>query len=96
MMGSEANEAADTPAMVVMMGLLLLLLLLLLLQDGSRVGVVQFPHMLLEIEVAAKALAAQPARKRLLVVVSVHVESQIVDLERGVRHGRVLLIIFNL
>ena len=87
MMGSEADEAAHTPAMMVMMGLLLLLLLLLL-QDGSRVGVVQFPHVLLEIEVAAKALAAQPARKRLLVVVSVHVESQIVDLERGEREEK--------
>ena len=52
----------------------------LVLQQGSRVRVVQFPHMLLEIKVAAETFAAQVASEGLFVVVSVHVERQIVDL----------------
>lgn len=40
----------------------------------------QLPHVLLEVEIPAKALAADLAGERLLVVVRVHVEGQIVDL----------------
>lgn len=40
----------------------------------------QLSHVFFEIEVSAKALAANLTGERLLVVVSVHVESQIVDL----------------
>ena len=53
----------------------------MVLHYGARVGVVEFPHVLLEIKVAAETFAAQTASERLLVVVSMHVERQIVDLE---------------
>lgn len=43
----------------------------------------QLPHVLLQIEVAAEALGADLARVRLLVVVRVHVEGQVVDLVEG-------------
>lgn len=59
--------------------------LVMMLHDGPRVGVVKFPHVLLEIKVAAETFAAQTASERLLVVVSVHVESQIVNLKREKR-----------
>ena len=71
-MGSEADADAagnDAAAAAVV-----------LLQDGPRVGVVQFPHVLLQIEIAAKALATQTASEWLLVVVSMHVERQVVNL----------------
>lgn len=45
-----------------------------------RTRVVQLPRVLLQVEVAAEALAADPAGKRLLLVVCVHVERQVVDL----------------
>lgn len=48
-----------------------------------RAGVVQLPHVLLEIEVPAEALTADLAGERLLVVVRVHVKGQIVDLVKG-------------
>lgn len=48
--------------------------------EHRRAGVVQLPHVLLEVEVSAKALAADLAGERLLVVVRVHVEGQVVDL----------------
>lgn len=55
---------------------------------GSRAGqpqtaVVQLADVLLEIKVPAKALAARGAGERLLVVVGVHVEGQVVDLVEG-------------
>ena len=65
----DAGHVADIAAAIAMM-----------LHDGARVGVVEFPHVLLEIKVAAKTFATESARERLLVVVSVHVERQIVDL----------------
>lgn len=43
----------------------------------------QLPHVLLEIEVPAEALTADLAGERLLVVVRVHVKSEIVDLVEG-------------
>lgn len=55
----------------------------MVLHYGARVGVVEFPHVLLEIKVAAETFAAQTASERLLVVVSMHVERQIVDLMEG-------------
>ena len=67
MMGKADADAADAS-------------LMMMLHDGPRVGVVKFPHVLLEIKVAAKTFATESARERLLVVVSVHVERQIVDL----------------
>lgn len=42
--------------------------------------VVQLSHVLLQVEVSAEALGADFALKRLLVVVGVHVERQVVDL----------------
>jgi len=48
--------------------------------EHRRACVVQLPHVLLEVEVPAKALAADLAGERLLVVVRVHVEGEIVDL----------------
>lgn len=46
----------------------------------SRARVVQLPRVLLQVEVATEALAADPAGERLLLVVCVHVERQVVDL----------------
>lgn len=40
----------------------------------------QLPHVLLQVEVPAEALAAYLAGERFLVVVRVHMESKIVDL----------------
>lgn len=51
--------------------------------EHRRARVVQLPHVLLEVEVPAEALAADLAGERLLVVVRVHVEGQIVDLVEG-------------
>ena len=48
---------------------------------GARL--VQLPHVLLQVKVPAEALGADLARVRLLVVVRVHVEGQIVDLVEG-------------
>lgn len=45
--------------------------------------VVQFPHVLLEVEVAAKAFTADAAGERLLLVMCVHVEGEVVDLVEG-------------
>lgn len=45
-----------------------------------RARVVQLPHVLLQVEVPAEALAADLAGKRFLVVVRVHMESEIIDL----------------
>lgn len=55
---------------------------------GERHGrgwpaLVQLAHVLLEVEVAAEALATDLARERLLVVVGVHVEREVVDLVEG-------------
>ena len=46
-------------------------------------AVVQLPDVFLQVEVAAEALAAGGAGEGLLVVVSVHVEGQVVDLMEG-------------
>ena len=53
---------------------------------GEAVGVVlvQLPRVLLEVEVAAESLLTDLARERLLLVVRVHVEGQVVDLQRFV------------
>lgn len=40
----------------------------------------QLPRVFLQVEVAAEALAADPAGERFLLVVCVHVERQVVDL----------------
>lgn len=40
----------------------------------------QLPRVFLQVEVAAEALATDPAGERLLLVVCVHVERQVVDL----------------
>lgn len=48
--------------------------------EHRRACVVQLPHVLLQVEVPAEALAADLAGKRLLVVMRVHMESEIVDL----------------
>ena len=59
-----------------------------------RAVVVQFAHVLLQIEVATESLAAQLARERLLVVVRVHVERQVVDLMEGlVAHATLVLLV---
>lgn len=44
---------------------------------------VQLPHMFLQVKVATEALGADLARVRLLVVVRVHVEGQVVHLMEG-------------
>lgn len=64
-------------------------LLIVALTGGHQTRhAVQFLHVLLQIEVPAKALAAYLTGERLLVVVRVHVERQIVDLMEGlVAHG---------
>ena len=49
----------------------------------GRSRVMEFPHVLLEVEVPAEALAADLAAEGLLVVVRVHVEGEIVDLVEG-------------
>lgn len=51
--------------------------------EHRRTRVMQLPHVLLEVEVPAKALAADLAGERFLVVVRVHVEGQVVDLMEG-------------
>jgi len=48
--------------------------------EHRRSGVVQLPHVLLEVKVPAKTLAADLAGEGFFVVVRVHVEGQIVDL----------------
>ena len=48
--------------------------------------------MLLEVEVAAEALLTDLARERLLLVVSVHVEGQVVDLKQNQFHFTKLII----
>lgn len=48
--------------------------------EHRRARVVQLPHVLLQVEVPAEALAAYLAGERFLVVVRVHMESKIVDL----------------
>lgn len=62
------------------------------LGDGRRHGrrrrsvgrvLVQFPHVLLEVEVPAEALAADGTLEGLFVVVGVHVEGEVVDLMEG-------------
>lgn len=54
----------------------------------------ELPHVFLEIKISAKTLAAHAARKRLLVVVSVHVERQIVNLVKGLRANRAFVGLF--
>jgi hypothetical protein len=44
------------------------------------VDIVQLPHVLLQIEVPAKTFRANLALERLLIIVGVHVERQIIDL----------------
>ena len=44
---------------------------------------VELPGVLLEVEVPAEALVADLAGERLLLVVRVHVEGQVVDLKQG-------------
>lgn len=48
--------------------------------EYRRARVVELPHVLLQVEVPAEALAAYLAGERFLVVVRVHMESEIVDL----------------
>lgn len=50
---------------------------------GGREAVVQFPDVFLQVKVTAEALAAGGAGERLLVVVRVHVEGEVVDLVKG-------------
>lgn len=45
----------------------------------------QFPHVFLEVEVPAEALAADLAGEGFFVVVGVHVEGEVVDLVEGFR-----------
>lgn len=51
--------------------------------------------MLLEVEVSAKALAADLAGEWLFVVMGVHVESEVVDLVEGFRAHRTLISFFT-
>lgn len=55
---------------------------------------VQFPHVLLKIEVPAETFAAHAACERLLVVVRVHVEGQVVDLVEGLAAHRAFVGLF--
>lgn len=54
----------------------------------------QFPDVLLQVEVAAKTLATSGAGEGLLVIVCVHVESQVVDLVEGLVADRALVLLF--
>lgn len=49
----------------------------------ATTDVMQFAHMLLEVEVATKALCANLAGERFLIVVCVHVKGKIVHLMKG-------------
>ena len=72
---------AEDLLLLLRLRLRLLLLLLLLLRTGT--GIVQLSRVLLQVEVAAESFSADAASKRLLVVVRVHVERQVVNLMEG-------------
>lgn len=49
----------------------------------NGIGVMEFPHVLLEVEIATKSFVTNRTLKGFLFVMGVHVEGQVVDLVEG-------------